>query len=98
TITVTLKDKEGVSQKVVRNFTVYAAGESNLPSFEATPSAITVSPAQTTTISAQPTRIVATPTEKPDQPQTGNLTTTFLFFTMGLALLFLGVKFFIWNQ
>lgn len=98
TITVTLKDKEGVSQKVVRNFTVYAAGESNLPSFEATPSAITVSPAQTTTISAQPTRIVATPTEKPTQPQTGNLTTTFLFFTMGLALLFLGVKFFTWNQ
>ena len=97
TITVTLKDKTGLTQKVVRTFTVYAAGESSLPSFEATPSATTVTPAQPTTVSAQPTRIVATPTEKPSQPQTGNLTTTFLFFTIGLALLFLGVKFFTWN-
>lgn len=84
-ITVTLKDKSGITQKVTRSFTVLAAGEGELPSFTATPSGqLTVPP------TPEPTRIIATPTEPPAQPKPGSLTTTFLFFTIGLIALVFG--------
>lgn len=84
TVTVSLKDESGIIQRVTRTFTVLAAGESELPSFVATPSAGLTSP------TPQPSRIIATPTEQPAQPKTGSLTTTIIFITIGLILLILG--------
>lgn len=111
TITVTLRDKNGLTQKIIRNFTVYATGNSNLPSFVATSSATiqptsppsptvvpTLAPTLIPGLTVEPTRFVATPTEKPVQPRTGNLTTTLAFFTIGLVMLFFGLKQFGWNQ
>ena len=83
TVTVIYKDKDGLMQKVIRNFIVLATGETDLPAFTATPSAtITLAPTQ---------RIIATPTPLPAQPKTGNLTLTFIFLIIGLALIILGI-------
>jgi hypothetical protein len=57
----------GLAQKVTRTFTVYAAGESNLPSYSATPSAILVptkKPTPTTIPTATP-RPTLKPTSTP---------------------------------
>lgn len=88
-VTVTLKDESGVTQKVVRTFTVLAAGESQLPSFVSTPSAtLTSSPVSSPT--AEPTRIIGTPTPTPLPPSSGRLTNTLILATIGLVLIFLG--------
>lgn len=87
TVTVLYKDESGVTQKLIRNFTVLAAGESNLPSFTSTPSAtLTVTQIPT----ARPSRIITTPTATPTPYVTGNLTSTGLSLIIGLALLILG--------
>jgi len=80
TVTVTLKDENGLLQKVVRSFTVQAAGE-GLPSFTATPSG---------QLSPQPTIIIGTPTPTPKPPKTGHLTTTLIFLIMGISALIFG--------
>jgi len=85
TITVTLKDENGIAQKVVRTFTVLAAGEGESPSFVATPSA-----GLTATPSAEPPRIIGTLTPTPKPPSSGNLTNTIILPTIGLILLIFG--------
>ena len=69
TITVSYIDKNGIVQSVKRTFYVLAAGESNLPSFSATPSANLTSPSPTpTTGSLSPTpnlKITITPSPTP---------------------------------
>jgi hypothetical protein len=87
TVTVLYSDENGVTQKLVRNFTVLAAGESNLPSFTSTPSAtLTVTQIPT----AKPSITITTPTASPTPYVTGSLTSTGLSLIIGLALLILG--------
>jgi len=83
-VTVVLKNKNGAAQKVTRSFTVLAAGQSEIPSFNATPSGqLTIIP----TLTSAP----ATPTAKPSQPPTGNLTNTLIFITIGLVFIIFGL-------
>lgn len=73
-ITVSYTDKDGFVQKITRNFTILAAGQSDLPSYTATPSgqratntpipSVIPSPTPTKTSSTGPTISVA-PTEIP---------------------------------
>ncbi|TSC85740.1 MAG: hypothetical protein G01um101416_811 [Microgenomates group bacterium Gr01-1014_16] len=91
----------GVLKKITKSFTVYAQGESNLPAFEATPSATLVpSPIPSTTLvpTAVPTLTVsptATPTTMPtttpepptELPTVGNVWPTILILVFGLGLL-----------
>ncbi len=93
TITVSLKDDNGLIQKVTRKFTVLAVGENELPSFTATPSGeISLTP------SPEPTRIVGTPTPTPSQPPTGSLTVTAFFLIMGVILIIIGYNYFQWTN
>ena len=55
---------DGVSQRVSRSFTVYAAGEASIPAFSATPSA-TLAPSPTARAATPTTRPNATPTAGP---------------------------------
>jgi uncharacterized protein YxeA len=100
--TVTVRLPNG--QQVSHSFVVLAAGDENTPSFTASPSA-TLAPTPTLTPTPVPTRTpTPTPTLTPTPvirsslpsteggiPQSGELTPTFLFFTMGLSLIFLGI-------
>lgn len=98
TITVTLAN----GRSVTRRFTVLAAGESDLPSFTASPSA-SLTPAATVPPLLSPTpSSILTPTSTPtgylsptptvSQPlQPGNLTPTFLVFIMGSTLFLIGL-------
>lgn len=54
-ITVSYTDKDGFIKKVERNFTVFAVGASDLPSFTATPSGQTATPSPKTSPSLTPT-------------------------------------------
>jgi len=93
TVTATLKGLNGIEQKVVRSFTVLAAGETDLPAITATGSG------QTVTVTPEPTRIITTPTPEPTLAPSGNLTPTVLYSTIGLILLVLGLYQLIWaNQ
>jgi len=98
TVTVSLPN----GQQVTHSFVVLAAGEDNTPSFSASPSA-TLAPTPTLTPTPTPTEI-PTPTLTPTVairsslpsteggiPQSGYLTPTFLFFIMGVVLIFLGI-------
>lgn len=102
TITVSLADGKTVS----RRFTVLAAGDSNLPAFEASASATptnpptptaTSTPISTSAASPTPTSTptVAARTSRPSTeggiPASGNLTPTFIFFIMGTVLMLLGI-------
>lgn len=104
TVIVSLAD----GRKVTHTFTVLAAGESELPSFTASPSA-TVTPTPTSitiptplltstptsTFTPTPITRVSVPSTEGGVPRPGNLTPTFLFFIMGVSLLFLGI---IWKK
>lgn len=83
TVTVSYEDEGGVLQKVVRNFVVKAAaaGGTDLPSFEATPSA-------SATPSAAPR--VTQPATDSGVPVAGILTPTLLMVILGLGLIGLG--------
>ena len=83
TITATIKDANGIEQKIIRSFTVLAVGEENYPAFTATASAQTATP-------VEPTRIITTPTPEPTPPKSGNLTPTYLSLIIGLILLLIG--------
>lgn len=62
-ITVSYADKDGFVKKVSRKFVVLAAGESDLPSFTATPSGQRATPIPTIGLSPTPTlKITITPT------------------------------------
>jgi hypothetical protein len=82
TVTVSYVDDEGQEQKVSRSFLVLAAGESDLPSMEATPSA-TASP------SAEPR--TSLPSTESGVPTAGVLTPTLIMFILGLSLLVTGL-------
>jgi len=100
TVTVSLPN----GQRVSHSFVVLAAGEENTPSFTSSPSAtLAPTPTLTPTPTVTPTE-VPTPTLTPTPairsslpsteggiPRSGNLTPTFLFFTMGLSLILLGI-------
>ncbi len=106
-ITLSYLDKDGTVQKVSRSFQVLAAGESNLPSFTATPSGETVNPSSTSSPTAflsptkrptaAPTLSAAEPTEEeaaePTQaiPSTGINLPTKFFFGLGAATLLSGI-------
>lgn len=93
TLIASFINADGVIQKIERKFTVYAAGEENLPSYTSTPSA-TLSPSPTIALSPTPTSstiIIITPTEPPKIQDPGNLTTTAFLFLGGLVLLVLGL-------
>jgi len=99
TITVSYTDKNGLLQKITRNFIVLASGESNLPAMTATPSGTaTPSPTPTTKIASSsptPTSTISGRTSMPSTeggvPSTGYLTPTFLVFIIGCSLIFLGL-------
>lgn len=84
TVAVSLAD----GRRITRSFKVLAAGSTDLPSFTATPSA-TITPSPTPT--ATPAARAAMPSTEAGVPEPGFLTPTFLFFIMGIALMFLGI-------
>ncbi len=103
TLTVSYLDANGSLQKATRSFIVLAAGESELPSFTATPSGETVSPteepplptASPSPVSKPKTSPSPLPTsaeeEESEIPSTGiNLPTKF-FFGAGLGILTAGI-------
>lgn len=86
TLTLSYIDEEDEEQTVTRSFVILAAGESELPAFEGTPSAeATPSPTPTATPSAEPR--VSMPSTEEGVPESGVLTPTFFLFIMGLGLL-----------
>jgi len=96
TVTVSLPN----GQRISRSFTVLAAESENSPSFTASPSA-TLTPTPTPTSVITPT-VEVTPTSTSSVrsslpsteggiPRPGNLTPTFLFFILGITLIFLGL-------
>lgn len=105
-ITLAWKDQNGQTQTLKRTFTVLAQGQSEIPSFTASPSGQTAtatptpSPTptplpvgQAATTSATPT---ATPTATPAStisatPTAGNLTPTLGLFIMGIGLILAGL-------
>lgn len=93
TVTLSFVDKQGEEQTMSRSFVVLAAGQSELPSFEATPSA-EATPSPTPSPSPQPR--VSMPSTEEGVPEPGVLTPTFYLFIMGLGLLIGGsvLKFF----
>jgi len=104
-ITVSYADKDGFIKKTTRKFIVLAAGESDLPSFTATPSGKKATSTPTLIPTATPTRISTptikiTPTEKPSEvtptpeketPATGNLLPIKAFFAAGIITIFIGI-------
>ena len=83
-VTVSTIDENGKLLEVSRNFVVLAAGISQLPAFEATPSA-------TSTPSASPTLppVSLSPATSSSLP-TGSVGPTFALITLGLVFLFIG--------
>jgi len=110
TITVSFVDKDGFIKKVSRNFIVLAAGESNLPSFTATPSGekATPTPKPTTKLTATPTPSITniqkiSPTDKPVRttipsgtpPKSGTSLPTWIFFGGGVTVIIVGAILFL---
>lgn len=107
TITVSYTDKDGFVQKVTRNFIVLAAGQSDLPSYTATPSGqkATPSPIPSSIPTPTPTRIIEptiseVPTEIPERttipsttetPKTGTSLPTWIFLGTGFSILLVGL-------
>jgi len=96
TVTVSLPN----GQRISRSFTVLAAESENSPSFTASPSAnLTPTPMLTSvitpTVEVTPTSTSSVRSSLPSTeggiPKPGNLTPTFLFFIIGLVLIFLGL-------
>ncbi len=85
TVTLTYVDDLGKSQKIIRNFTVEAAGAQSpiLPPVTATPSA--------QPIVVSPPVIVATPSATTPPPPAGSMLETLLLLTAGLFLVTLGI-------
>lgn len=95
TVTVKYLDENGIEYSASHSFMILAAGDEELPSFEATPSAsASPSPSATPSPSASPsapsTR-AAIPSTEGGVPEPGYLTPTFLLFIMGTGLISLGV-------
>lgn len=107
TITVAYTDSTGFIKKVSRKFTVLAMGESDLPSFTATPSGQTTTPTaiSTTLPTATPTQnasVSTAPTstarqsvadDPSDAPQSGLDGPTKIFFGLGAAAIIVGAVF-----
>lgn len=74
TITVSYIDKNGIMQSVKRTFYVLAAGESNLPSFSATPSGNLISPSPTPTPKSSLNTPQPTTTPSPTRTPTATVT------------------------
>jgi len=81
-ITVNYVDENGQPQEIVRNFVVLAAGESDDPAFESSPSGSSPSP------SIAP--IVTMPSTSAGVPQTGFVGPTFIVFIGGIVFLIIG--------
>ncbi|MFH1289091.1 MAG: fibronectin type III domain-containing protein [Patescibacteria group bacterium] len=95
-LTISYKGSSGETKTTTRNFTVLAAGTSNLPSIDATPSANivpTATPTLTPTLTPTPIP-TTTPTTVPqvdnDIPVSGDLTPTLMLAIMGLGLILFG--------
>ncbi|HUV72627.1 MAG TPA: fibronectin type III domain-containing protein [Clostridia bacterium] len=103
-VTISYIDANGIVQKVSRSFVVLAAGESDLPSFTATPSGegvpATSTPKPTATLTpaqTSPTPSVVTPTPKvtttaseTETPASGTVWPSKFFLGAGLASFLLG--------
>lgn len=83
-VTVSYIDDGGEEQTLTRQFVVLAAGQSQLPAFEATPSA-------TATPSAPPR--VSRPSTESGVPETGVVEPTIIVLLAGLILIGLGIFF-----
>lgn len=87
TVTISWKDEAGQTRILKRSFTVLAAGESDLPSFTASPSGQVASPSP----SPSPSPRTSIPSTEGGVPTSGNLTTTLGIFIMGIVLLLTGL-------
>jgi len=92
TATATYIDENGEEQKISRQFVVLAAGESQLPAFEASPSA-SATPTTSATPSATLPPRVSTPSTEGGVPASGSVGPTLVVFFTGLLLIFLGLAF-----
>lgn len=89
TINVSYLDSDGKTQTISKKFVVMAAGNSKLPSLEATASAAKVSP-------SPKTPRISMPATDSGVPKTGTITPTFIMLSIGLLLIslsFIGMLF-----
>lgn len=101
TVTVSYTDNTGFLKKISRKFTVLAVGQSDVPSFTATPSGELVTPSPTIlpspTLTQMPTPPIRTtlPSTESAVPQSGVNWPTKIFLGAGAATIILGVIFII---
>ena len=93
TITASYTDPKGIIHKITRNFTVLAAGESNLPSIETSPSA-TVIPTASPSATPIATEVGRTkmPSTQGGVPSPGLFLPTLLVFFSGILFLIFGIS------
>ena len=99
TITIAWKNESGQTVETKRAFTVLAAGESDLPSFSASPSATEATPSPTPspkatpspTPSPSPSPRISIPSTESGVPVSGNLTPMLGSIIMGLVLILVGI-------
>jgi len=93
TVSVSYTDENGLLQQIKRSFVVLAAGEGDLPAFEATPSAAQTGGQATPSASASPSAAprVSQPSTTSGMPTAGVLTPTLVVFILGAGLLAAGV-------
>ncbi len=86
TVTASYIDESGQEQKITRQFVVLAAGESQLPAFEGTPSA-SLSPSATSYVPPRQTM----PSTEGGVPASGVIAPTFIVFILGLGFFLVGL-------
>ncbi|MFC1710527.1 Ig-like domain-containing protein, partial [Patescibacteria group bacterium] len=84
TISVTWLDAEGVVQSITKNFIVQA---SEVPVYEATPSALPTPDVATPTATPDVTPIATSAATPPPQPKSGIAKPTLILYIMGMGLL-----------
>lgn len=101
TVTASYTDANGILQTITRSFTVYAADQSDEPSFVSTPSATPrPTPTPTPTSSPTPTPIttppprVSQPSTQSGVPQSGSVSQTFGLLLFGFILIISGGLFY----
>lgn len=93
TVTASYIDENGETRQVVRQFLVMAAGESDLPSLESTPSASaspSASPSPSPSPIPSPVPRVSTPSTESGVPPSGTITPTLLVLIFGIFFIIIG--------
>jgi len=89
-ITITYVDDYGEEQSLERNFIIASSGDSDLPSFTATPSGEATTAASPSPTTSTPSARTSTPSTDSGIPSPGTIHPTILMLALGLLLTFFG--------